>query len=266
MSLMHGVGFLTLPAAVNYLLWLFCSFRESGFGHRLKNCKVPSNLYTVPFACSKSTIKSRFLMIKTKTTLWVPLFPSFKGKRGTARNSHCPIRMSQQDVIAGSNSKHPGRDLSSTESRHGSAPVPSFQPCAVGWLEYVLLSFHSASDFVYLGRLMDMESSDTIFHTWAWQFLLPLHEQPSNAVCLKAYTSNEQRGLQNISPWRMEWGILQIVQVFSCVSKVSCSGSEESSSNLGHFFTVLWHFNSEKQLEKKMSKFSSVQDWVLNLG
>lgn len=64
----------------------------------------------------------------------------------------------------------------------------------------------------------------------------------------------EQRGLRSILPWRMERGILQIVWVFSCVGEVSCSGLEESSSILGLFFMVAWHFELREAAGKENVK------------
>lgn len=42
--------------------------------------------------------------------------------------------------------------------------------------------------------------------------------------------------------------------VFSSVSKVSCSGLEESISVLGLFFTVAWHFELREAAGKKNVK------------
>jgi len=65
----------------------------------------------------------------------------------------------------------------------------------------------------------------------------------------------------------MERVILQTVQYFSCVGKVSCSGLEESSSILGLFLTVPWHFElreaaGEENIKVQFCLRLSFESWL----
>lgn len=135
---------------------------------------------------------SKFLLTKIKTTLWVLIFFLF-WKETTARNSHCPVCMSQWDVMA---------VVTTNILEITSLPLPQHFPSAFLWAivpwakitgVYATVNLQCQWFFKFGQTNRNGEFRHNISHM-AQRILLPLPHQPwGHTPCLS---------------WRMERGIL----------------------------------------------------------